>query len=75
MALVIGKVSRTSSRQEKIRLSALKLVYIYLTNHKQKVKVSLLYSTLENIPTGIPQGPVLGPLLLNTFINDLFYTD
>ena len=54
--------------------NALKLVYSYLTNRKQRVKVESAYSTFQNISTGVPQGSVLG-LLFNIFINDMFYLD
>ena len=54
---------------------ALKLVYSYLTNRKQRLKVGSSYSTFQNISTGIPQASVPGPLLFNIFIKDLFFTD
>ena len=55
--------------------NALKLVYCYLTNRGQRIKVGSAYSTFQNILTGIPQGSVLGPLLFNIFMNGMFYLD
>ena len=45
--------------------NALKLEYCYLTNRKQRVNVGSVYSTFQNISTGIPQGSVLGSLPFN----------
>ena len=55
--------------------NAIKLVYSYLTNRKQRVKVGSSYSTFQNISKGAPQGSVLSPLLCSIFINDMFYID
>ena len=53
--------------------SALKALRAYFLNHKQRVKISDAYSDWDTIIKGIPQASILGPILFNCFINDLFY--
>ena len=44
----------------------------YLTFRKQRIKVGYAYSKWSGIRRGIPQGLILGLILLNIFINDIF---
>ena len=44
----------------------------YLSHRKQKIKINKTFSNWTNILHGVPQGSILGPLLFNVFLCDLF---
>ena len=52
---------------------SLAYIYSYLCDRKQRTKVNNSFSTWSSIKCGVPQGSILGPLLFNIYLNDIFY--
>ena len=44
----------------------------YLSHRKLKIKINKTFSNWTNILHGVPQGFILGPLIFNVFLCDLF---
>jgi retron-type reverse transcriptase len=53
---------------------SINLLNSYLSGRKQCVKVKNMCSSFETVYKGVPQGSILGPILFNFFINDIFYS-
>ena len=53
-------------------LPTLKLIHDYLSNRQQRTKINHDFSSLEEVLFGVPQDSVLGSILFNIFLSDLF---
>ena len=53
--------------------NALSFMLSYLKNRSPRVSINGSFSTWEEIIAGVPQGSILGHLLFNIFLDDIFY--
>ena len=51
---------------------SVKLLHSYLTDKHQRVRINSNYNTWSEIIYGVLQGSILGPLMFNIYLSDLF---
>ena len=55
-------------------IDALEVILSYLQDRWQRVKINTTFSSWTQLLQGVPQGSVLGLILFNDYINDIFFT-
>ena len=53
--------------------NSLGFIFDYLNNRMHRTKINSSLSPWANIISGVPQGSILGPLIFNIYINDIFF--
>ena len=73
MTLKLRNFTRSFDRSfDSFWIESLKLINSYLTERKQRVKMNDQFSSCLDIVVSAPQGSILGPLLFNIFLCDMF---
>ena len=52
---------------------SLRIMESFLSNRQQRTKINNAFSRYSEIRHGVPQGSILGPLLFNIYICDIFF--
>ena len=66
--ILLSKLSAYGLQNESVQL-----LNSYLSSRKQQVKLNSIASSWSLCKKGVPHVSILGPLLFNVFINDIFY--
>ena len=70
------RTNGSKSRYLGVDISAVRFIYDYLTNRKERTKSNDHYSSWRDHIFGAPQALILGPLSFNIYLCDLFmFTD
>ena len=56
-----------------LSMDAVTFVHSYLKRKKQGIAINGTESVFQILLSGKPQGSILGPILFNSLINDLFF--
>ena len=67
--LIIAKLKAYGMKEE-----GCAFVWAYLSKRKQRVKLSGRASDWMELLKGVPQGSILGPIIFNIFMNDIYAT-
>ena len=76
LSKVFGKISHSlllaKLKVYGFSIQALSLLQSYLCNRFQRSIITSSFSSWNEMISGIPQGSILGPLLFNILLNDIF---
>ena len=54
-------------------IGVLEVLLSYLQDGWQRVKINTTFSSCTQLLQGVPQGSVVGPILFNIYINNIFF--